>query len=240
MEFRGLILSSLILLAFFAANAQAVLDAGEASESLGPGQSLADTLLDGSKSDGTYKNDLGFAATPKAQREIDKNKSSLDWSMPSTLTGGGASAKDSRTQAESSSEEAGASTVTEETAPAENTSAGVDTELPPVQPEIANAGGNWYFTLNDSVVRDLALVIFQNGNDVFGAGKIKEENNTLDVTVSGTIADASLELDVVSMNPISCYKLKLDLSGDFATGKYQAFSTSGDSWTGSAEGEKTA
>jgi len=158
--------------------------------------------------------------------------------MPSTLTGGGNSAKNSRTLAESSSEEAAANAAAEETAPAANTS--VDTELPPAQPEVANAGGNWYFALNDSVERDLALVLFQKENDVFGAGKIKEGNNTMDVTVSGTITDASLVLDVVSMNPISRYNLMLDLSGDYATGEYQAFSASGDTWKGSAEGEKTA
>jgi len=185
-----------------------------------------------------YKNPSGFAPTPQAQRELEKNKSSLDWTMPSTLTGGGSSAKNSRTLAESSGEEAAANAAAEETAPAANTS--VDTELPPAQPEEANAGGNWYFALNDSIKRDLALVLFQKENEVFGAGKIKEGNNTLDVTVSGTITDASLVLDVVSMNPISRYNLMLDLSGDYATGEYQAFSASGDTWKGSAEGEKTA
>ena len=100
--------------------------------------------------------------------------------------------------------------------------------------------GNWYFTLNDSVERDLNLAIFQKGNDVFGSGKIKEGNNTQDVTVSGAVADATLELKLVTSNPIVQYKLNLNLSGDYATGEYQAFSTSGDSWTGSAEGEKTA
>jgi len=185
-----------------------------------------------------YKNPSGFAPTPQAQRELEKNKSSLDWTMPSTLTGGGNSAKNSRTLAESSSEEAAANAAAEETAPAANTS--VDTELPPAQPEEANAGGNWYFALNDSIKRDLALVLFQKENEVFGAGKIKEGNNTLDVTVSGTITDASLVLDVVSMNPISRYNLMLDLSGNYATGEYQAFSASGDTWKGSAEGEKTA
>jgi len=185
-----------------------------------------------------YKNPSGFAPTPQAQRELEKNKSSLDWTMPSTLTGGGNSAKNSRTLAESSSEEAAANAAAEETAPAANTS--VDTELPPAQPEEANAGGNWYFALNDSIKRDLALVLFQKENEVFGAGKIKEGNNTLDVTVSGTITDASLVLDVVSMNPISRYNLMLDLSGNYATGEYQAFSASGDTWKGSAEGEKAA
>jgi len=178
-----------------------------------------------------YKNPSGFAATPAAQRKLNENKTSIDWTVPNTLTGGGNSAKSSRNQAEAASEEI---------APAANTSNATDTELPPVQPEVANAGGSWYFTLNDTVERDLNLAIFQKGNDVFGAGKIKEGNNTQDVTVSGAVADATLELNLVTSNPIVQYKLNLNLSGDYATGEYQAFSTSGDSWTGSAEGEKTA
>jgi hypothetical protein len=238
MEFKGIILLSLIMLAFFAANAHAIQDAG--SVTLGQGESLADKLIEESNTGSVYKNDAGFAPTPKAQRELDKNKSSLDWTMPSTLTGGGDSAKSSRTQAEASSEVAVASTAAEQAEPAANTSNATDTELPPAQPEVATVGGSWYFTLNDSVERDLNLAIFQKGNDVFGAGKIKEGNNTQDVTVSGAVADATLELNLVTSNPIVQYKLNLELSGDYATGEYQAFSTSGDSWTGSAQGEKTA
>lgn len=231
MRFKMLILSSLLFIAFLAVTALCVNwdnPSGNADEMISAGEVEIITPP------------AGQAATPAAQRKLNENKTSMDWTVPSTLTGGGNSAKDSRTQAESASEETVASTAAEQAVPTANTSAATDTELPPAQPEVTAVGGSWYFTLNDSVERDLALVLFQKGNDVFGAGKIKEGNNTLDVTVSGAITDASLELDVVSMNPISRYKLKLDLSGDFATGAYQAFSTSSDSWTGSAEGEKTA
>ncbi|MDD4161376.1 MAG: hypothetical protein PHW87_02730 [Methanothrix sp.] len=231
MRFKILILSSLLFIAFLAVTALCVdwsNPSYDADEMISAGEVAV------------YKNPSGFAATPQEQRELEKNKSSLDWTMPSTLTGGGNSAKESRTQAESTDEEAAASTAAEETAPAANTSATTDTELPPVQTEAVSAGGNWYFTLNDTVARDLVLTLFQKENDVFGAGMIKEGNNTIEVTVSGAVSDAALELDVVSMNPISRYKLMLDLSGNLATGEYQAFSATGDSWTGSVEGEKTA
>ncbi|MBN1235153.1 MAG: hypothetical protein JW999_03785, partial [Methanotrichaceae archaeon] len=124
--------------------------------------------------------------------------------------------------------------------PAESEAAATETELPPALPEVAAVGGNWYFTLNDSVVRDLAMAIFQKGNDVYGAGKIREGNSTMDVAVSGVIADSTLELNLISTNPIVQYKLNLNLSQDWATGDYQASSASGDSWAGTAEGEKTA
>jgi hypothetical protein len=94
--------------------------------------------------------------------------------------------------------------------------------------------------LSDNAERNLAVILFQKGNDIFGAGKIKEGESTLDVTVSGSIADSVMNLNVVSLGTIGLYKLKLDLSQDSASGEYQAFSSGSDSWTGSAEGEKTA
>ncbi len=231
MRFKIIILSSLLFIAFLAVTALCV-DWSDPSYD-------ADQMISAEEVS-VYKNPTGFAPTPQAQREIEKNKSSLDWTMPSTLTGGGNSAKDSRTQAEAPGEEAAASTATEETTKSTDTSTTTDTELPPAQPQVAIAGGSWYFTLNDSVERDLAMILFQNGNDVFGAGKIKEGDNTLDVTVSGSVVDSALDLNVVSLGTISLYKLKLDLSEDWASGEYQAFSSGSDSWTGSAEGEKTA
>ncbi|MFA6371868.1 MAG: hypothetical protein WCW68_04520 [Methanothrix sp.] len=231
MRFKILILSSLLFIAFLAVTALCVNWNDPSYDT--------DEMISAGEVE-TITPPAGQAATPKLSREQQENKSSLDWTMPSTLTGGGDSAKNSRTQAETASEDAVASTATEQAVPAANTSAATDTELPPAQPEVTNAGGNWYFTLNDSVERDLALVLFQKGSEVFGAGKIKEGNNTQDVTASGAVADATLELNLVCANPIAQYKLNLNLSEDFATGEYQAFSASGESWMGSAEGQKTA
>jgi len=224
MRFKLLILSSLLFIAFLAATALCVNwndPSFDADEMINAGEVEIITPPPGQ------------AATPKLSRDLQKDKSSQDWTMPSTLTGGGDSAKESRTQAESTS------AATKEAEPVENTSEATDTELPPVQEEAVSASGNWYFVLNDSMERDLVMTLFQKENDVFGSGKIKEGNNTIDVTVSGAISDATLELDVVSMNPISRYNLNLILSEDYATGEYEAFSASGESWTGSVEGEKT-
>ena len=121
MRFKMLILSSLLFIAFLAVTAFCVdwdNPSGNADEMISSGEVAK------------YKNPSGFAATPQLQREIDKNKSSLDWTMPSTLTGGGNTAKESRTQAESASEEAVDSTAAEEVAPVADTSAVTDTELP--------------------------------------------------------------------------------------------------------------
>lgn len=239
MRLRIILLSLLLFIAFLVVNAFCINwddPSNDADEMISSGEVTV------------YQNPTGFAPTPQASREQQANKSSLDWTMPSTLSGGGNSAKESRAQAESASQDTetsttAASTATEETTTASDASNATDTELPPVQAEesnVAGVDGSWYFVLNDSVERDLAVILFQKGNDVFGAGKIKVGETTLDATVSGSVVDSVLDLNVVSLGTINIYKLKLDLGEGLANGEYQAFASGSDTWTGSAEGEKTA
>ena len=84
------------------------------------------------------------------------------------------------------------------------------------------------------------MTLFQKGSDLFGTGKIREGNNTLDTTVSGAIqTNGTVELDITTVSPITLYKLILNLNGDMAAGEYQASSASGESWKGTVEGQKT-
>lgn len=184
----------------------------------------------------TYVNPNGFAATPQKQRELEKNKTSQDWTMPSTLTGGGNSAKSSRAAAEAAvSSESTESATNTSTATAASTA---DTELPPAT--VATVGGSWSFLLNDTDEKEMALSLFQKDGDVFGAGKMRAGNSTVDVAASGSVSGSNLELNLVSLGTIRLYKLDLDLSGEAAAGQLLAISTSGESWTGRAEGQKTA
>ncbi len=236
MRFKLLMLSFLLSIAFLAAIAICVDWANQGS------QSVDEMISSGEYS--TYNSGIaGQAATPKKSRELQKNKSSMSWTMPSTLSGGGDSAKSSRDEAESTSSEATeddiAASTTETTSEADMTT--IQSELPPLEPTVASVSGSWSFTLMDSVQRDLALVLYQppTGNEIFGAGKIRADNNTLDVAVSGLATNETMDLDVISLGTIGLYKLELDLSKESAAGDYQAFYTSGDSIGGSAEGIKT-
>lgn len=232
MRLKLIILSSLLFIAFLTVTALCIdwnNPSNNADEMISSGETTTITPPDGQ------------AATPMLSRAAQANKSALDWSMPTTL-GDSNSAKSSRAEAQANgatdtSAEANDSATNESIAANESTASTADTELPPATTKAVTAQGNWYFTLNDSVVRDLALVLFQNGNDVYGAGKIKEGNNTLDVTASGSIADSSMELNLVSANPVVQYKLNLALDQDWAAGDYQASTASGESWKGSAEGQ---
>ena len=221
MRMQGLILSSLILLALLASNEQA------------QGQSMVDAYIEGTKAPEVYKNPYdNYPATPQEARELQKNKGALNWTMPSTLSAGGESAKESREQAQSTNEP-------ETSAPAEDAST-TEATTSPATLETANVQGTWFFTLNDSVVRDAALTLLQVNGDVYGSGRIREENASMDVAVSGTAAGSDLNLDLVSTNPIIQYKLNLTVDQDLASGEYQASSASGESWTGIAEGQKTS
>ncbi len=221
MRMQGLILSSLILLALLASNVQA------------QGQSMVDAYIEGTKAPEVYKNPYdNYPATPQEARELQKNKSALNWTMPSTLSAGGESAKESREEAESTGETQTIASAEEAAAP--------DVEATPAQTETVNVQGNWFFALNDSMARELALTLLQDEGNVYGSGRIREGNSSLDVAASGTAAGSDLKLNLVSTSPILQYQLNLTVDQDLAAGEYKASSAGGESWTGWAEGQKTA
>jgi len=190
--------------------------------------------------------------TPQKSRAVQENKtSSLDWTMPSTIGGSTTSPKSSRDVAESSQTtdsseattagtEENATTETDINASSTSSASTAQSELPPSENVVTSAGGSWSLVLNDTVQRDMALSLFQNGETIYGAGNIREGNSTTQVTASGTAKEGKLNLDVVSVGSIGVYKMVLDLFGDSGSGTYQALSASGASWQGSVEGLKTA
>lgn len=188
--------------------------------------------------------------TPQKSRVAQENKSSsLDWTMPSTLGGSTTSPRSSRDAAESTADSSEAATAgaeenvtteTNTTASSTGSASTAQSELPPSENVVTSVGGSWSLALNDTVQRDMALSLFQNGESVYGAGNIREGNSTTQVTASGTAKDGKLSLDVVSVGSIGVYKMVLNLNGDSASGTYEALSPNGDSWQGSVDGLKTA
>ena len=242
MKFKLLILLPLFYIAFLATISQGIYwenPSYNASEMIGSGETTVIT------------SQAGQAATPKESEFRNGTKNTQDWTMPSSLSGSSNSAKSSRAEAEATSEQqSSTSASSEETSSAESTAdnastataSTADTELPPAQTAAAaaNVGGSWSFLLNDTQEKDLALSLFQKDGDVFGAGKMREGEGIVDVAVSGTVTSSTLQINLVTLGTISLYKLDLDLSGEAASGRFQAISTSGETWTGNADGQKTA
>jgi len=236
MKINRLLLLSLIALAYFAVNVHAISD----DRSVEPGESLADKLWNQSSDPQKYENKGGFAATPDASKKEWANRTNnLNIPMPTSLSGGGNSAKASRDSAQSQNADTAQDTTTN-TAASENANAEVSsgTELPPAAAS-ASVAGLWSFELNDTTQKYAVITILQNGDELSGEGSLREGNDTLKTAISGSLQADKMNLVITTLGTISQYKLALGLSGDSAIGNYTAFSANGDSWTGSADGLKT-
>lgn len=229
MRFRLLIPLSLFFIAFLAVTALSA--DWENQESLS-----ADELISG-----VEKNPRTIT-TPQQARALRENESEMDWSMPSTLSEGARDPKTSRAEAEAAIGEEDDETVDEADNTSDEEAASVQTtELPPAAVSLPSLGGSWSFMLNDSMQRVAALTLFQNSSEIFGAGKVRVENSTVDATVSGqAYQNGTAKLDITTLSPINLYSLNLRLDGDNAVGDYKATSASQESWTGTVEGVKTA
>ena len=111
----------------------------------------------------------------RASRErhfAEKENSTLDWEMPSSLSSSGSTPFESRSMAQEQSpaEEAASSS------PQPSTSAG--SEIASNDTTMANASGSWSLQLVDSIQRDVSLALFQEGSSIFGSGSIREDNST--------------------------------------------------------------
>ena len=182
--------------------------------------------------------------TPQQARALRENESEMDWTMPKTLSDTAKNPQDSRAEAEAASSEAeedSAPAVAEASTEENATAMGETTELPPAQVALPSLSGSWSFALNDSVQRSMALTLFQNDDQLFGAGKMRVENSTIDAAALGQVfGDGTARLDIITINPIDHYMLYLYLNGNVASGDYSTISASEQSWTGSFEGVKTA
>lgn len=173
----------------------------------------------------------------KASREryfAEKENSTLDWEMPSSLSGSGSTPFESRSMAQEQS----SAEVQDSSSQSSEISA--DAQVASNQSVIANASGTWSLQLNDSMQRDVSLALFQEGASIFGSGSLREGNSTSQVMASGTLQGDLLSLDLTTQQPITLYKLLLNLSDDEVSGKYSAISSGGDKWTGQVDGFRLA
>ena len=236
-RFEILIALSLAILALLAVNACAIMDGGSGLS--------ADQLIDASN--GIYIPYTGIPENPQEARKLWSEESGINFTMPGKL-----SENDTNPQASRSSMKTGealeyqtASTMSSNQDKAASSpepaisQASLPTPSPAISQTISPAvsvGGNWTFQLRDSKNRFLALTLFQSENAVFGTGNINDGGDTMKVSASGSVAADKLSLDVISSGTINLYRLKLNLSGDSASGEYRAFSTNSDPWIGTVEG----
>ncbi|MFB3765066.1 MAG: hypothetical protein ACE14P_07435 [Methanotrichaceae archaeon] len=203
----------------------------------------ADQLISGGD-EGTYKPiDPSLAATPQKSREAWSTRTGVNFTMPKTLSDSGNSAKESRDAAEAATTAQDQSASTQETSSTQTPEAAQTTQAPEVTqttPSPETVSGSWSFELNDNTLKNMVLTLFQTGDAVFGTGSMNDGNSTLIVAASGSFDGSKLNLDLTTLGSISLYKLALAPSGDSASGDFQAFSASGDTWMGSARGTRSS
>jgi hypothetical protein len=234
------VLLAFVLFKFLTAPAYAILDPGQVN--IGSGESLADTLIDASNGMGVATGDTRFAPTPQASRKIWANATGVDFTMPSTLSGGGNNPQESRAQAEATATQDQSTSTQDVAADTTTTQTPVETSQTTSEPTAAagNVSGSWMFELNDNTLKDMVLTLFQSEGTVFGTGSMRDGNSTFPVTASGSTDGENLNLDVTTSGSINIYKLVLKASGDSASGDYKAFSADGQSWTGTATGARSS
>jgi len=104
------------------------------------------------------------------------------------------------------------------------------------QIESTSVSGKWSLEIADSTFQSAVLTLYQSGDAVFGKGVLSEDNNTLTLTASGSVASDKLNLDLVTLEKISLYRISMTVSGNSATGSYTAFSPLASPSTGTATG----
>jgi hypothetical protein len=109
----------------------------------------------------------------------------------------------------------------------------------PRQIETISIPGNWSLEIADNVSRNATLTLFQNGDTIFGKGRIREDNNTLTVAAGGIITGNKLDLNLITLEKMGLYRLSMTVSEDSAIGSYTAFSTVGSPSTGPVKGLRT-
>jgi hypothetical protein len=223
MKIKILILSSLLLLAFFAIAAHAFADSTGKT---------ADQLISGDQETNTP---TGQANSPQASRATQtgqKGKDILSVPLGGKLDVIGYNPKDTRSQDQS------------QTSSVQNASANI-TASAPVQvaapPEPTSVSGSWSMELTDSASRTAVLTLFQSGDAVYGSGNMNlDANTTMMAAASGTLTGSELNLDLVTLGKVNLYRLTLMVSGESATGNYTAYSPSSSPSTGTAKGTRSA
>lgn len=219
----------IISIAFFMMGIQAMLLPDLVSTASG---SSVDEYIEASNSEATAAPSVSNQAQESRERYFaERENSTLDWTMPSSLSNSGNTPGESRMAEDQNSAQSQPDATSTQSSNASNNI--------PVEASdrvTQNVSGTWSFRLNDSILRDVSLALFQDGDTIFGTGSMRESNSTYDITASGTLQADSMFLNLTSQQPITHYKLSLDLSEDSASGEFSAVSATGNRWTGEAEG----
>jgi hypothetical protein len=110
------------------------------------------------------------------------------------------------------------------------------TAAPSTQARPTSVAGTWSLEIAAGTPIYANITLVQSEDAVFGMGKIMDENDTQTAVASGSIRGDMLDLDLVSLENLRLYRLSMTVSGNSVTGSNTAFSPSKSPSTGPAKG----
>ena len=111
------------------------------------------------------------------------------------------------------------------------------TDAPSTQARPTSVAGTWSLEIAVGKPIYANITLVQSEDAVFGKGKIMDENDTIQTAVvSGIIKGDMLNLDLVSLEDLRLYRLSMTVSENSVTGSNTAFSLSESPSTGPAKG----
>jgi hypothetical protein len=218
MRTKVLIMSSLLLLAFFAIKSYSI-DWNNPENY----QSVDDLLSSG--------NGIGPSLTQQAQasRAAEMGQPGKDiLSVPF----GNNSSSGASTPQQARSQELNQTIATQSVA----TDGESSTAAPSTQARPTSVAGTWSLEIDAGTPIYANITLIQSEDAVFGKGKIMDGNDTQTAVASGSIEGNMLNLDLVSPDNLRLYRLSMTVSGNSVTGSNTAFSPSESPSTGPAKG----
>ena len=110
------------------------------------------------------------------------------------------------------------------------------TAAPSTQARPISVAGTWSLEIAVGIPIYANITLVQSEDAVFGKGKIMDGNDTQTAVASGSIKGDMLNLDLLSVENLRLYRLSMTVSGDSVTGSNTAFSPSESPSTGPAKG----
>lgn len=110
------------------------------------------------------------------------------------------------------------------------------TDAQSTQARPTSVAGTWSLEIDAGTPVYANITLVQSEDAVFGKGKIMDENDTQTAVASGSIKGDMLNMDLLSVEDLKLYRLSMVVNGNSATGSNTAYSSSESPSTGPAKG----
>jgi hypothetical protein len=110
----------------------------------------------------------------------------------------------------------------------------------PFVPVAEDLRGNWNLNILGGMPGKVELLLVQNRDAVFGRGTLSLAGSINAISASGQAVKDVLYLDLINGEEMMLYRCTLTMSKDFLSGSFNAYDASGQAWSGTIQGSRSA